>query len=187
MIDSPELMSGTAECGRPDCGVDPMCDTPDATTTGGFTILVAEDDMAIRTLTGDVLLSQGYNVLQAADGVEALEVAAQYTGPIHLLLTDVSMPRLDGCGLHGRISNEHPETTTLFMSGDVHPGPYPQAPFLPKPFTVLALLQKVKEALTVRTGSAEPERAQLRNPLSPNDEAIWGRPNEVKGVAGDQR
>jgi len=125
----------------------------EAKADGGFTILVADDDDAIRTLTGGALRSHGYNVLQAADGVEALEVAAQHPGPIHLLLTDVSMPRLDGWGLHRRMSSDRPDTTTLFMSGSLDPGQHRQAAFLPKPFTVSALIHKVTEALKFSAGS----------------------------------
>ena len=138
---------------------DAPSDRHDSKADGGFTILVADDDHAIRTLTGGVLRSYGYNVLQAADGVDALEVAAQHPGPIHLLLTDVSMPRLDGWGLHRRMSSERPETTTLFMSGSLDPGQHQHAAFLPKPFTVLALVQKVNEALKVSAGRVSSEQA----------------------------
>ncbi|NWF84874.1 MAG: response regulator [Bryobacteraceae bacterium] len=125
----------------------------DAKADGVFTILVADDDDAIRALTAGVLRIQGYNVLQAADGVEALKVAAQHSGPIHLLLTDVSMPRLDGWGLHRRMNGDRPGMTTLFMSGSLDQKQHQQAAFLPKPFTVSALIHKVTEALNFSAGS----------------------------------
>ena len=121
-----------------------------AACTGGFTILVADDEAGIRMLAGEVLRSHGYNVLQAADGVEALELAAQHPGPIHLLLTDLSMPRLDGWELHRRLNNVRPGTATLFMSGDFDTGLHPDAAFLPKPFAASVLVRKVNEALKVK-------------------------------------
>jgi len=136
--------------------VDKLADTPcrtrDATDAGGFTILVADDEAGIRTLAGEVLRSHGYNVLQAADGVEALELAAQHPGPIHLLLTDLSMPRLDGRELHRRLKNVRPGTATLFMSGDLDTGLHPDAAFLPKPFATSVLVRKVNEALKAIVG-----------------------------------
>lgn len=92
-------------------------------------------------------------MLQAADGVEALELAAQHSGPIHLLLTDISMPRLDGRELHRRLKCQRPETRTLFMSGSFSTGSHPGSGFLPKPFAPPALVRKVTEVLGVNVGS----------------------------------
>ena len=142
---------------RADELVDTPCHTKNAADAGGFTVLVADDEAGIRTLAGEFLLLHGYNVLQAADGVEALELAALHPGPIHLLLTDLSMPRLDGRELHRRLSNLRPGTATLFMSGDLDTGLHPHAAFLPKPFAGSALVRKVEEALKVKTGSANSE------------------------------
>jgi CheY-like chemotaxis protein len=86
-------------------------------------------------------------VLEAVDGVEALEVAAQHPGPIHLLLTDLAMPRLDGHELHRRLNHQRPETRTLFMSGSLDTGLHPAAAFLPKPFAARVLVRKVGEVL----------------------------------------
>jgi len=163
MSNLPDVNASTTERDRLGSPADAPCNSHDGTAAGGFTILVADDDHAIRSLAGWALLSHGYNVLQAADGVEALEVAAQHPGPIHLLLTDLSMPRLDGQALHRRMSNERPETTTLFMSGDLYPGLHSDAAFLPKPFTVSALVHKVNEALKVNAGSVNTEAAQQMN------------------------
>lgn len=138
---SPDRETGGAE------GID----TPDSSR---FTILVADDEPAIRAYVGRVLLRHGYGVLEAADGVEALEMAAQHAGPIHLLLTDISMPRLDGRELHRRLNRERPETRTLFMSGSLDTGLHPNAAFLPKPFESRALVYKVSEVLTVAVRSA---------------------------------
>ena len=131
---------------------DTACGTHDAADADGFTILIADDEEGIRTLAGEVLRSHGYNVLQAADGVEALELAAQHPGPIHLLLTDLSMPRLDGRELHRRLKHVRPGTATLFMSGDLDTGLHPDAAFLPKPFATSVLVRKVNEALKEKLG-----------------------------------
>jgi diguanylate cyclase (GGDEF)-like protein len=132
--------------------VDTACRTQDAADADGFTILIADDEAGIRMLAGEVLRSHGYNVLQAADGVEALELAAQHPGPIHLLLTDLSMPRLGGWELHRRLNYVRPGTATLFMAGDLDTGLHPEAAFLPKPFATSALVRKVNETLKVKVG-----------------------------------
>ncbi len=119
---------------------------------GRLTILVADDEAEVRAHVGQVLETYGYRVLQAADGVEALEVAARHSGPIHLLLTDIEMPRLDGRELHLRLNHQRPETRTLFMSGSLETGLHPTAAFLPKPFIVRALVRKVGEVLQSSSG-----------------------------------
>jgi CheY-like chemotaxis protein len=124
-------------------GVHAAADAP------GFTILIADDEAGIRTLAGEILRSHGYHVLHAADGVEALDLAEQHPGPIHLLLTDLSMPRLDGRELHRRMRNVRPETVTLFMSGDLDPALPKDAAFLPKPFACDALVRMIDEVFDV--------------------------------------
>lgn len=131
---------------------DTACRAQDAAGADGFTILIADDEAGIRMLAGEVLRSHGYNVLQAADGVEALDLAAQHPGPIHLLLTDLSMPRLDGRELHRRLNSVRPGTATLFMSGDLDTGLHPDAAFLPKPFATSVLVRKVSDALKAKVG-----------------------------------
>ncbi len=131
---------------------DTACGPQDAAGADGFTILIADDEAGIRMLAGEVLRTHGYNVLQAADGVEALELAAQHPGPIHLLLTDLSMPRLDGRELHRRLTSVRPGTATLFMSGDLDTGLHPDAAFSPKPFATSLLVRKVNEALKEKLG-----------------------------------
>jgi diguanylate cyclase (GGDEF)-like protein len=126
--------------------------TQDAAHAAGFTVLIADDEAGIRTLAGEVLRSHGYNVLQAADGIEALELAAQHPGPIHLLLTDLSMPRLDGRELHRRLNKVRPGTATLFMSGELDTDLHPDAAYLPKPFATSVLVRKVNDALKEKLG-----------------------------------
>ena len=96
---------------------------------------------------GQVLRSHGYVVLEAADGVEALEVAEQHSGPIHLLLTDWCMPRLDGGGLIRRLSNGRPETAIVVMSGHLNVESPPKAAVLRKPFKSQDLLDSVNGVL----------------------------------------
>lgn len=131
----------------------------------GFTILIADDEAGIRTLAGEILRSHGYNVLHAADGVEALDLAQQHPGPIHLLLTDLSMPRLDGRELHRRMRNVRPETVTLFMSGDLDPALPEDAAFLPKPFASSALVRMIDEVFDVTAGG----RNSTGAPIEPGD------------------
>ena len=109
-----------------------------------FTILVAEDEDEMRSLVGNVLRRNGYKVLEAANGEEALELASGYSGPIHLLLTDITMPVLNGWELHRRLRTERPGTATLFMSGNFEPTLMRFSVFLPKPFGPAQLLEKVR-------------------------------------------
>ena len=127
-----------------------MSTSPQRVDKSGRTILVADDTPAVLALVAEFLHGTGYNVLQAGDGVEALEVAAQHSGLIDLLLTDIEMPRLSGRGLSRRLSHQRPETRTLFMSGRLNTGLAQGTPFLPKPFAGRDLLCKVSEALESR-------------------------------------
>lgn len=110
-----------------------------------MTVLLADDDAAIRRLAGQVLRSSGYTVLEAADGVEALNGAAPRAD--NLLLTDWSMPRLDGGGLIRRLSNGRPETAILVMSGCMDVEAPPKAAVLRKPFHTQDLVNTVNEVL----------------------------------------
>ena len=121
----------------------------------GMTILLADDEAGIRRLVGKVLRSKGYKVLEAADGLEALEVAEQHPGPIHLLLTDWSMPRLDGGGLIRRLSTGRPETAILVMSGYMNGKLPPKAAILSKPFKSQDLVDSVNGVLYGQRWSRE--------------------------------
>src|ERR1051326_928210 len=81
------------------------------------TILLADDDPGMRHLTYSVLESHGYSVLQAENGKKALAIAQNHQGPIHLLISDVMMPELDGPSLAEELRAVHPETRVIFMSG----------------------------------------------------------------------
>jgi PAS domain S-box-containing protein len=119
------------------------------------TILLAEDEEKVRELVRGVLASSGYTVLVAKSGTEALELSSGHSGPIHLLLTDVVMPGLNGPQLVQRLLPYRPETKVLYMSGytDDAIGPLGVldggAPFLQKPFTPDRLSKMVREVLGV--------------------------------------
>ncbi len=123
-------------------------------TGKGRVVLLVEDDQRLQNLAFKVLHQQaGYEVLTADDGEEALRVSEGFRGEIHLLLTDVMMPRMGGRELAERIVGQRPEIKILYMSGfpsrDLFGGhdSGPALHFLPKPFTPELLCRKVGEAL----------------------------------------
>ena len=124
--------------------------------TGSETILLVDDETQVRALTERALVSFGYRVLSACDGVDALDVAAAHDGPIHLLLTDVRMPRMGGLELAAKLMTLRPELRVLLMSGYVDVKAPPDAPHLDdaprmmKPFRVNELAQRVRELLDGR-------------------------------------
>ena len=84
---------------------------------GGETVLLVEDDDGVRDLTGRVLRSQGYTVLEAQDGQEALRMSAHHPDPIHLLLSDVVMPGISGKVLADQMTQTRTDLKVLFISG----------------------------------------------------------------------
>ncbi|HJU05704.1 MAG TPA: PAS domain S-box protein [Nitrospiraceae bacterium] len=119
---------------------------------GTETLLVVEDEPAIRALVRDTLARQGYTVLEARHGLEALITGAQYLGQIHLLITDVVMPQMSGSDVAKRLTADRPSLKVLYMSGYtddaiVHHGASDATAFLQKPFAPDALVLKVREVL----------------------------------------
>jgi CheY-like chemotaxis protein len=113
-------------------------------------VLVAEDDVLVRNLVQTVLVRAGYSVLVAGDGEEALELSRRYQGDIHLLLSDVTMPRMDGFRLAERIREERPGTRALLVSGRLSSEimeANAQFDFLRKPFVPDELKRKLREIL----------------------------------------
>ena len=119
---------------------------------GTETLLVVEDEPAIRAMVRDTLSHQGFTVLEARHGLEALISGAQYLGPIHLLITDVVMPQMSGSELAHRLVAERPHLKVLYMSGYtddaiVQHGASDGTAFLQKPFTPDLLVEKVRAVL----------------------------------------
>jgi CheY-like chemotaxis protein len=118
---------------------------------GSETVLVAEDDAAVRRLVAAILRKAGYSVLEARDGEEALSIAERCTGGIDLLITDLSMPGIGGRTLAARLRGANKVGAVLYTSGYVEDArgatPTLDAPFLAKPFLPDQLLNHVRAAL----------------------------------------
>lgn len=116
----------------------------------GETILVVDDDLLVRTFVCAVLEDDGYTVVKAAGGNQALEAARSYPGRIDLLLTDVMMPHMRGTELAPLLLARRPGIPVVYMSaslGELKPAPQP---LLEKPFSVQELSQAVRAELAQR-------------------------------------
>ena len=126
---------------------------PAVSPGGSETILLVEDEEAVRSIVSKILQNKGYSVLEAHHGNEALQICEHHEGPIHLMVTDVVMPQVSGRELAERLMLLRPEIRVLFMSGYpdnaiVHHGVLGAGTaFLQKPFTLNALEYKVRELL----------------------------------------
>jgi signal transduction histidine kinase len=120
---------------------------------GTETVLLAEDDDGVRTMIRAFLQRQGYEVLEARNGREVVEISENHEGAIHLLLSDIVMPDLDGPDLAEQVAVRHPETRILFISGYAEPVLAERTlsnghtKFLQKPFTTEALAGKIRDTL----------------------------------------
>jgi two-component system cell cycle sensor histidine kinase/response regulator CckA len=123
-----------------------------AILSGSETILVVEDESAVRKLMCATLRKAGYTILEAPNGTQALSLCASYPDPIHLVISDVIMPGVSGRELAKRLRSVHPETKILFISGytsTLTPSAGERlGPLLAKPFSPQALASKVREILT---------------------------------------
>ena len=121
--------------------------------TGSETVLVVEDEAAVRAVVCRTLKGRGYEVLEASSGADAITVERAHDGPIHLLVTDVVMPGMNGPALAERLRISRPEMGVLFMSGYtgeevLHQGISDSAPdFLGKPFRAEQLVRRVRGIL----------------------------------------
>jgi len=131
----------------------PRREAPAPAAGGGETVLVVEDQEALRQLLARLLTAAGYRVLTAANGVEALRASAAHDGAVHLVLTDVVMPEMGGLELTASLRARHPGLRVLFMSGYTeeavarHGVLDPARNFLGKPFTAADLARRVRELL----------------------------------------
>jgi two-component system cell cycle sensor histidine kinase/response regulator CckA len=127
---------------------------------GTETVLLVEDEGALRALTRHLLEICGYTVLEAKSGTEALDVSQQHTGPIDLLLTDVVMPGISGRLLADQLIQLRPQIQVVYMSGytgqtvGAHGVLDPGSLFLQKPFTRDALARKIREAFSHKQKSS---------------------------------
>ncbi len=133
--------------------VPPLQEVEPKMPSGSERILLVEDDDAVRELMWRVLAGQGYTLLEAENGQEALRLADRHSGPIHLLLTDVVMPGMSGKALAAQLAQKHPDLKTIFMSGYadnaiIHYGVLDAGnAFLHKPFGPIDLARKVRQVL----------------------------------------
>ncbi len=124
---------------------------------GSETLLVVEDETQVRELMRDILIAQGYKVLTAEDGVDALQVAQRHEDPIHLLISDVVMPRMSGRALADQLRAIRPEIRVLFTSGYTddailrHGVLDKGTDFLAKPFELETLARRVRSVLDAKT------------------------------------
>jgi CheY-like chemotaxis protein len=126
-------------------------------TRGSETVLLVEDEESVRQLVRETLQSRGYTVIDAADGEQALAIAAKQNA-IQLMITDVVMPGINGQDLAKEILKTHPTTKVLFLSGYAEDTIRQQAlppgtAFLQKPFTLQTLLRKTREVLAGSSGA----------------------------------
>jgi DNA-binding response OmpR family regulator len=126
------------------------------------TILVVDDDPWVRGFARDVLAAEGYRTLEAADGPDAIRVAGEHPGPIHMLLSDVVMPGMNGCELAVGLAPLLPGMKVMFMSAYdrdflVTNGLNPMGPVITKPFTPEYLSRRVRMVL-----DRQPEAASAR-------------------------
>jgi two-component system, cell cycle sensor histidine kinase and response regulator CckA len=121
--------------------------------TGHGTVLLVEDEEAVRAFASRALASRGYTVLQAGSGVEALELIDQHAGKIDLVVSDVVMPEMDGPTLLRELRKQHSDLSVIFVSGYAEEAFRKNLPagekftFLPKPFTLKQLVAAVKETI----------------------------------------
>jgi CheY-like chemotaxis protein len=126
------------------------------------TVLVVDDEPSIRTLMRRLLMNDGYQLLEASNGIQALEIVQGRKAEIHVLITDVVMPEMDGFALASKVTSQRSETCVLFMTGRAGDDPSvetelrctPHA-FLLKPFTHAALTWTLKDLL-LRRGGRDP-------------------------------
>ena len=125
----------------------------DSRPTGPINVLVVEDEAMVRNLIHRILQDQGFAIHEAVDGEAAVQLADQWQGPLHLLITDLLLPKISGSDVAEHVHTRHSETKVLFLSGYSEDliiareilGP--RSAFLQKPFGPTLLLGKVRSLL----------------------------------------
>src|SRR5205085_2409699 len=133
--------------------IDKVAKVP-ADLTGHGTILLVEDEEGLRGLNARGLASRGYTVLEAGNGIEAIEVIESRGGDVDLVVSDVVMPEMDGPTLAKELRTRNPKLKIIFVSGYAEdafeknlPDDHGKFHFLPKPFTLKQLVAAVKETM----------------------------------------
>ncbi|WP_404977752.1 cell cycle histidine kinase CckA [Ancylobacter sp. 3268] len=143
----PEVDDAPAKVPEPEVAAKP------ADLTGRGTLLLVEDEEAVRAFAARALASRGYQVLEAGSGIEALEVMEAHGNAVQLVLSDVVMPEMDGPSLLRELRVSYPDIKVIFMSGYAEEAFAKNLPegadfgFLPKPFTLKQLIEAVKDSL----------------------------------------
>ena len=130
----------------------PRAAGPVSSQVGDETILLVEDESGVRSFVKTALQRFGYRVIEANTAEAALTLLEGYAEPVHLLLTDVVLPKMDGAQLAMLVTREHPHARVLFMSGYARGlgsagGLDPSIQLIEKPFTAHALLTKTRQVL----------------------------------------
>ena len=153
-IQAPQLPEAVAQAASGTMtAADQVRRTAASDLTGQGTILLVEDEEGLRALNARGLKSRGYNVIEAGNGIEAIEALAREGGEVDLVVSDVVMPEMDGPTLLKELRKENPDLKIIFVSGyaeDAFEKSLPEASaynFLPKPFTLKQLVSAVKEAM----------------------------------------
>jgi two-component system cell cycle sensor histidine kinase/response regulator CckA len=145
----PETAAANGTAKEPAAGAKPRTDL-----TGQGVILLVEDEEGLRSLNARGLRSRGYSVIEASNGIEALEALEEKNGAVDLVVSDVVMPEMDGPTLLKTMRGRNPDLKIIFVSGyaeDAFEKSLPenqQFAFLPKPFTLSQLVAAVKETMT---------------------------------------
>ena len=113
------------------------------------TILIVDDDAGVRSIVKRTLVDAGYRIAEAGSGEEALTCIERQ--PIHLVVTDMAMPGMDGRQLSEHLRKTFPDVPIIFMSGDARPERTPLGPWLSKPFTGEQLVSTVRAVLQTRS------------------------------------
>ena len=141
-----------------------LAPSPDAAVTAKQrTILLVEDDPILRRLFGRFLQTLDCELVEAPNGASAVEVAMARDKPIHLIVTDIVMPSMDGFELASRLAPLHPEARVLFMTGYADDSPFVRGglrrssySYMLKPFTQVALLRRITELLAAQPSTQKP-------------------------------
>jgi two-component system cell cycle sensor histidine kinase/response regulator CckA len=159
---------------------------PRSTPSRAETILLVEDALRVRAVVREILEMNGYHVLEARHGAEALEISERHQGPIHIMVTDVVMPQMSGRELAQRLAPVRPDMKVLYMSGYTddaivrHGVLGAGMAFLSKPFTPDALAVKVREVLETQLApSAQDAPPSANGGAPPNGNGAPPAPAEI--------